>query len=203
MSQRKNFNKRGDNKASKRAMKDLYSGGLRKAINESPICPYCGGKMILKSGEEIGSFYKEQMRFVCENYPECETSARAEYSHGKWRMISTPANKNLRILRNEAHFWMEQLVNTGCMSSKEQVAWYISSHSILANGKRIHIGQCREAACKDIIKICIELLFEKKDSFDRFPGFYISATRLDKELWEKVKQISFKPEAKYAVGANN
>ena len=201
MSQRVKPNKRGNSRASERAIKDLYGGGLRKAINESPVCPYCGGKMILKSGQEIGSFYKDQMRYVCENYPDCETSARAEFYQGNWQMISTPANKKLRILRNEAHFWMEKLVDTGCISSEEQVAWYISAHSILANGKRIHIGQCREAACEDIIKICIELLYEKKDDFDRFPGFYSSTTRYNKELWEKVKQISYKPESKYAVGA--
>ena len=158
--------------------------------------------MVLKSGAEIGSVYTDQMRYVCENYPDCETSARAEQHHGVWRMISTPANKNLRILRNETHFWMEKLVETGCLSSDEQVAWYISAHSILANGKRIHIGQCREAACQDIIKICVELLYEKKDSFEKFPGFYSSSTRFDKELWEKVKEIAYKPESKYAVGVN-
>ncbi len=201
MNKRRKGEKRG--KATYRAARDLYGGGLRKDIIETPICPYCGGKMVLKSGADIGSYYANQMRFVCANYPECESSARAEQHNGVWRMISTPANKNLRILRNEAHFWMEKLVETGCLSSDEQVAWYISGHSILANGRRIHIGQCREAACKDIIKICVELLYEKKDTFEKFPGFYSSSTRFDKELWEKVKEIAYKPENKYAVGAGN
>lgn len=203
MNRRTKGSKRGMTVASYRAAKDLYSGGIRKEISETPVCPYCGGKMILKSGSEIGSYYADQMRYVCENYPECETSARAEYYKGRWQMISTPANKSLRILRNEAHFWIEKLVETGLIGGTTTAYSFVSNKSIIANGRLIHIGQCREAACKDIIKTCVEYLYENRKKFDRFPGFYSSTTRHNKELWEKVKQISYKPESKYAVGVKS
>ena len=180
-----------------RAFQDLYSGGIRTELFEAPVCPYCNSKMELHDGNYVNSKYKNQMRYVCTNYPKCDTSARAQkMKNGNWYLVSTPADKKLRKLRNEAHFWMSKMVETGVFSGEQEVAFYVSNKSMLCNGRRIHIGQCRDAACIDIIKICIEALYEHKGSFPKFENFIGSYAKQDKELWIKVVEMTYPAKVK-------
>ncbi len=173
-----------------RAYQALYSGGVRCEVKEAPVCPYCGQKMVLKDGEELNNSWANQMRYIC---PNNDSSARAEIINGKFVLVSTPANKELRKLRNEAHFWMSKLEETGTINGKQAVATYLSNKITVGASHYVHIGSLREAGCMEVIKASVEKLYENRANFDRFPGYKYSCTFKDKELWEMVKAISLDP----------
>lgn len=177
-----------------RAFKSLHYGDLWQDLNEAPICPYCGKKMLLKDSSEVGSKYKGQERYICAGYPVCDSQARVQMVNGSYQLVSTPANKELRNLRREAHFWMDKLVETKTVDGKRSVAFFLSSKSMVSTGKWVHIGQCREEACKEIIALCINTLYDNRNNFEKFEGLDRTWAFNDYSLWRKVTSISYKPD---------
>ena len=129
------------------------------------------------------------MYYVCNSYPVCDTYCRAEKKNGVYQMLSTPANKELRLLRKEAHFWMNKIMETGVCKNMDEVYWTISQKVAIASGKSIHIGFARENTCKEVIVICITVLYNNRSKFERFLGF--NGCKKDKKTWDMVKAISY------------
>ena len=175
-----------------RALNSLYNNGLYQATKET-TCPYCGERMILKKHTDIKSRYPG-MYYVCKSYPLCDTYCRAAEKNGAYHMISTPANKELRLLRKEAHFWMNKLIETGICDTMDDVYFAISQKVSIANGKAIHIGYARENTCKEVIEQCIEALYNNRSRFARFAGF-VGCPKSGR-LWEMTKAISYRAKAR-------
>ena len=154
-------------KKTSRAMKALLYTDIRQEKKEMCSCPYCGGRMLIKPAAYIKSKYENQDYIVCENYPVCDSYARVKVNNGSYEMISTPANKRLRLLRKEAHFWIDKLIETG-IATNYTVAYTMTSQRLsTTNGTRIHIGQCRELICEEVITACVNILSNNRNRFDK------------------------------------
>lgn len=170
-----------------RALNSLYNNGLYQDRKDAK-CPYCGSKMVLRPHTEISNKYPG-MYYVCMNYPECDTYCRATEKNGAYQMMSTPANKELRLLRKEAHFWMNKLIETGICKTQDDIYFTISQDVSASTGKAIHIGFAREQTCKEVIEKCINILYANRSKFTRFEGYH--GYKKNGEIWKAVKAISY------------
>lgn len=159
---------------------------LYTKIKATEYCPYCHAKMIIKDASQ----YQEKQDgyvLVCSNYENgCNTMCSLKKVNGGFQMTSTPADLHLRKLRAEAHYYMNSLIKTGLMSSLNDVYDYLNTTIVLGSGmkdfggmnelgsigtgKRVHIGECREYGCQQIILTCIKYLYENREKIGRkFP----------------------------------
>lgn len=112
-------------------------------------CPYCGSTVVYKSGKEMFKSCPEGVNYyVCTNYPECDTFIKTMPNSNK--PIGTLANKELRMLRRDAHSYFNQLYLSGAMSKEEAYLWL--ANTLGCPKREAHIGQLREYSCKLIIK---------------------------------------------------
>lgn len=135
---------------------------LRKPLTRAPKCPYCGGTMVLRPSSDIFQDY-DSMLYVCKNYPECDTYCKTEKKKGKYILLSTPANKELRKMRIEAHVFTDILLRNKLFDSMKGVYEMLRSQSKIGSNYVKHIGECREYGCKEIITICIDVLYQNKE----------------------------------------
>lgn len=161
---------------------------LQKRRNQKVACPYCGGSLVLKDSSEIETKYTGKF-YVCMNYPSCDTYCRAKLYNGEWEMLSSPANKGLRLLRSEAHFWFSKLIELEICPDKESAYYFVSAGLSTFNGRKIHIGQCKEYVCKEIIKICVNAIYNNKDRIEKFEGWH--HTKADEESRKKMKEFTY------------
>ena len=180
-------------KKERRAFQSLMHTDILQEIKSNKCkCPYCGGNMIIRPASYINTKFDHEY-MVCMNYPSCDSYARATKFNGQYELLSSPANKQLRMMRKEAHFWIDKLVETGICKTNTD-AYYITSQKVsVQTGKMIHIGQCREQACKEIISACIEVLNNNRSRFDRFQGWYGTYVK-DEKVMKMRKAISFLPD---------
>ena len=93
-----------------------------KRKNIPKRCPYCGGKVQLKSADGI---YKENskgiMLYVCSNYPECDAYVRTHA--GTSIPAGIMANRTLRKLRIAAHKNFDIICKNGIMSKRDLYLW--------------------------------------------------------------------------------
>lgn len=118
-------------------------------------CPVCGANMILRSADGI---YRENlnhtMLYVCKNYPQCDTYVRTH--PGTTIPVGTPANRELRALRNEAHHYFDQLYRSGFMSKQEAYLWLASLLQVPLS--HAHIGYLGDYYCREVIRESKKLL---------------------------------------------
>lgn len=176
--------KRNNTVKDRRAYKALNTSFNKKEFreNELPTCPYCGGKMKLKS--TITAEGKNKIYLECINN-DAMHDVRCEVIKTKfaYKYLSTPADKKLRYLRQEAHFYMNLLVRNQIFKSIEDAYAYIDNNSLFGSGyknaqticigntntgsigmgKTVHIGFLKEYGCQDVIRICINLLHKNLD----------------------------------------
>ncbi len=118
-------------------------------------CPVCGANMILRSADGI---YHENlnhtMLYVCKNYPQCDTYVRTH--PGTTIPVGTPANRELRALRNEAHHYFDQLYRSGFMSKQEAYLWLASLLQVPLS--QAHIGYLGDYYCREVIRESKKLL---------------------------------------------
>lgn len=118
-------------------------------------CPHCGSTMQLRSADGI---YKDNpnhaMLYVCRQYPKCDTYVRTH--PGTTIPVGTPANRELRLLRNEAHKYFDRLYLSGMMSKQDAYRWL--ANQLQAPMSQAHIGYLSEYYCKQVIKASQELL---------------------------------------------
>ena len=118
-------------------------------------CPHCGSTMLLRSADGI---YKDNPRhamlYVCKQYPKCDTYVRTH--PGTTIPVGTPANRELRLLRNEAHKHFDRLYLSGMMSKQDAYRWL--ANQLQAPMSQAHIGYLSEYYCKQVIQASREFL---------------------------------------------
>lgn len=128
----------------------------KKGMNPSGMrCPYCGGTLVLRSADGIYHENKSgTMLYVCTHYPQCDTYVRTH--PGTTIPVGTPANRELRALRNEAHRYFDQLHHSGLMAKQEAYLWLAGL--LQAPLSQAHIGYLGEYYCMQVIEESKKLL---------------------------------------------
>ncbi len=131
----------------------------RKGIDVTTMrCPYCGSPVIFRSADGI---YRDNSRntmlYVCSHYPKCDAYVRAHA--GTSIPVGTMANRELRSLRREAHYYFDRLYKTGCMTRTDAYKWL--ADFIGAPISEAHIGHLGEYYCKQIIEHCKKMLMQR------------------------------------------
>ena len=70
--------------------------------------------------------------------------------------VGTPANRELRALRNEAHRYFDQLYRSGMMSKQDAYLWL--ADFLQAPLSQAHIGYLGEYYCRQVITASQELM---------------------------------------------
>lgn len=122
----------------------------KKGNNPSKMrCPYCGAPMILRSADGI---YKDNSRhntlYVCRNYPECDTYVRTR--PGTAQPLGTPANRELRALRIQAHRCFDAIHQNGYMVKRDAYIWL--ANLLQVPQSQAHIGYLGEYSCRKVIE---------------------------------------------------
>lgn len=128
-----------------------------KKTNQKMRCPYCGHDVVLRSATGI---YKENkyntMLYACTNYPECDAYVRVK--PGTKKPIGSLADGKLRALRTEAHFYFDQIHESGAMTKQQAYQWL--AYKVSAPLSQAHIGYMREYYCQRVIEECKKWLTE-------------------------------------------
>lgn len=130
--------------------KTIRMNRKRRKGNVQIRCPYCGSNAVYKSADGI---YKDnsgnKMLYVCSNYPECDSYVRV--IEGTKKPIGSLANKELRKLRSDAHYYFDKLYQNGYMTKEEAYRWLadIIDSPYLANA---HIGNMSDYYCRLVIE---------------------------------------------------
>lgn len=132
----------------------------RKGFNASAMrCPYCGGTVVYRSADGIYHENKKgTMLYVCSNYPECNSYVRVHT--GTNIPVGNMANPELRSLRRTAHYYFDQLHESGIMSKQDAYQWL--ADLICAPLSRAHIGYLGEYYCKLVIEESRKILGRSK-----------------------------------------
>lgn len=107
-----------------------------RAVDDPPVCPYCGGRMVRHPSRYTPGTYW----WGCASWPDCNAIA-SEHPNGA--LLSTPADPALRRLRSEAHrlaglVWGEWETLDGA-GRDTMYRW------LEVNSESGHIGHMREA----------------------------------------------------------
>ena len=115
---------------------------------ENQICPYCGGKVVLRSSLEI---YKRDYGYVwvCENYPNCDSYVGCH--SGGTKALGTVADAELRELRIKVHnrldpFWKFKRISRKKLYKKLEKIF----------GREIHMGSADKETCNKILAMKID-----------------------------------------------
>lgn len=117
-------------------------------------CPYCNGKVELKSCLHVYKKYYSEYVIVCENYPSCDSYVG---THKNGKPLGRLANKELRQLKIEAHLYFDSLwkhkKNKGLTAARFKAYKWLSGELGL-DVKETHIGYFDIETTKKVIKIC-------------------------------------------------
>lgn len=140
----------------------------RKGMKQHNLrCPYCGSGAVYRSADGIYRENKEGiMLYVCSKYPECDAYVRVH--KGTKIPMGELADRELRNLRREAHYYFDQLYQTGIMTRDEAYRWL--ADQISAPMSEAHFGHMGVYYCKEVIKSSKELLksYQKDKKHARF-----------------------------------
>ena len=118
-------------------------------------CPKCGAPIDYRSADGI---YKNNqgnaMLYICRNYPKCDLYVRTH--PGTNIPVGTLADRRLRQLRNEAHYYFNQLFESGMMSKND--AYNLLTNIVQAPRSNAHIGYLGEYYCRQVIEKSQEIL---------------------------------------------
>ena len=139
----------------KKEMTILKKRKTRAQRSRSFRCPHCGAAMILRPASEIYHDAKSDRKlYVCHNYPACNTYVAAHPNTDK--PMGVPANGNLRNLRIQAHRKFDLIWKNGLMTREEAYRWFADSFGLSL--RDAHIGMCSEYRCRELIRLCNEVL---------------------------------------------
>ena len=111
--------------------------------------------MILRPASEIYHDAKSDRKlYVCHNYPACNTYVAAHLNTDK--PMGVPANGDLRNLRIQAHRKFDLIWKNGIMTREEAYRWFADSFGLSLCDA--HIGMCSEYRCRELIRLCNEVL---------------------------------------------
>lgn len=146
-------------KKQRKKRKGFDSGQMR--------CPYCGSTVIYRSADGIyHENSKGTMLYVCSHYPECDSYVRVHA--GTKIPVGSLANHKLRALRRTAHYYFDQLYDSGYMTKREAYQWL--ADLICAPLSQAHIGYLGEYYCRQVIEESRRLLEKRngKNNHNRF-----------------------------------
>lgn len=164
-------------------------------------CPYCGGKMVIRKIGDYSpdSINAEKLLCVCEHYNKtCTCSLKVkENQNGKLIPKSIPADKNLKSMRCEAHYYMDAILRYYIYDTMEDIYNHLSKIENI-DRNLLHISMMREGRCREVILDLLKLLAAHPDKvrgrvnpyYSTFPGIK-SISEKDaaaKELLVKIKQ---------------
>ena len=176
-------------------------------VSELPNCPYCGKKMFIRDITENEKIVRTnvylkngkvcqdiQRNYVCQDYPECDTTGRFEYKpddKSKIRIVSTPANAKLRKMRQEVHYYMNTCTMKGVFKNQKDLGMYLSANMSVVTGGfgAVHVGKMQEYNCKEAFKALIKALYNNRKKYDKFVRFSDSALE-DDETRKMLEEIS-------------
>lgn len=139
----------------KKEMTILKKRKTRAQRSRSFRCPHCGAAMILRPASEIYHDAKSDRKlYVCHNYPACNTYVAAHPNTDK--PMGVPANGDLRNLRIQAHRKFDLIWKNGIMTRGEAYRWFADSFGLSL--RDAHIGMCSEYRCRELIRLCNEVL---------------------------------------------
>ncbi len=167
----------------RRAYKSMNTGLAKNVftLNDLPKCPYCGGKMKIVKVNIAG---EEKTQLECTNNDAMHDIRCEITSTGNgFKYRSTPADKKLRYLRQEAHFYMNLCIRNEIFSSRSDAYAYLNINLTLGSGLRetsnlnvgntnigcmgmgrvVHIGFLKEFGCQEVIRECVSLLYKNID----------------------------------------
>lgn len=132
----------------------------RKGIDVTAMrCPYCGAPVVYRSADGI---YRDNSRktmlYVCSHYPKCDAYVRVHT--GTKIPMGSLANRELRTLRKEAHYYFDQLYKSGCMTRPDAYKWL--ADFIGAPLSEAHIGRLGEYYCKQVIEHSQKMLGQRQ-----------------------------------------
>lgn len=172
------------------------------------ICPYCGSKTILCSGDFIGK-QDGKKYYICGNYPGCDAytstimlktdskkdvdyarqhpeeyevkeirrneNVRYQVKYIEYIPYWSVANKKLRTLRREAHFYMDQMrtkhliveeKERGRGSLKTQSKFIEDILQQPAGYYGAHVGRLGEYDCQQIIGAAVKRLYDNRNRYN-------------------------------------
>lgn len=129
-------------------------------------CPYCGGKMVLR---KVGDFAPESINAetllcVCEHYDDtctCSLKVRKD-ENGKLIPCGTPADKNLKSMRCEAHYYMDAILRYNIYDTTEDIYNHLSRIENIQRN-HLHMSLLREGRCRNVILDLLKLLSAHPD----------------------------------------
>jgi rRNA maturation protein Nop10 len=160
--------KTGREQVRKNKRKTSVKPGKKQAVYDLPQkCPYCGGKMLIhypgqKNGKtEKGDHAKQQIKpvMVCENNTcTCYLNLKTDWT-GKLLPVGIPADENLRILRTEAHHYLNYFMQAAGMDYK--AAYQTISDITGLPVSMCHISMMDEVQCRrltaEILKYIVRM----------------------------------------------
>jgi hypothetical protein len=113
-----------------------------KTQTQERICPYCGAKTVIKTLHDVlGNGDYSTKVYTCSNYPGCDSYVRLIGN-----LPVTLADKELRTLRQRAHYFMDKVLALNIMNSKEMYR----DLRLFLNGKEPHLSVLRKEDCQAI-----------------------------------------------------
>ena len=103
------------------------------------------------------------MLYVCSRFPSCDSYVRVH--PGTKTPMGTMANRELRILRNEAHRAFDQLHKRGLMTREDAYRWLASVLGVPMG--QAHIGCLGEYYCRRVIEESEKVLNQQKKRTQR------------------------------------
>lgn len=140
-------------------------------INECK-CPGCNRKMEITS-HRYKPFLIEATCIKCD-YKGKITTHRKKDGTAFYAWYATPADKETRHLRDEAHHYFDQIIKAHIFPNKETAYKWLAEKLLMAetNCHLYHIGYMNSAFAKQTIKLSLEVLFNNKERLPKPVSIY-------------------------------
>lgn len=123
-------------------------------VIQGKICPYCHNQSkLINSKEFYGTDYG--MMYIC-HLCSVWVGCHPDTSNALGRL----ANKELRLLKNEAHLYFDKIWQTNRMSRTSAYKWL--SEQLNIQREYTHIGMFGEETCKKVVYLSKIFLNNKK-----------------------------------------
>ena len=195
-------------KKKKRSNRDMGKSTLETPIDPHNFrCTYCGTRMQQKTEEDIygrgeGVDFMRLQYLLC---PKCGAYCRTRKSNSKKvYLMSTPADKQTRLARIEAHYYFNMLYKYKVLPDRDTAYNWLSGVfgvAVIAPEHRKHIGELEKWQCEKVIVESLKKILENAENLKRpvFPyelEYGETYTSRNSEVRELIEKINKKCPAK-------
>lgn len=113
-----------------------------------PVCPYCGSKSVLTSGDMV---YQHRPDLHRKMFYVCQPCGARVGCHEDGRPLGTLANRELRLSRLRCHSLFDKLWKSGRMKRKAAYTWLAKFMELPS--KDAHIGKFNIEQCNKLIEV--------------------------------------------------